>query len=120
MDARGTDRGEEVAQVEAEYNGASRVRRNAGRDGAAATVAVGSLVRWDEIEEVVQQPALDRTEPALGDFKQASPAVGLCQPAIGVVMQRAGRGAALETAAVGESVQFFRCDSQPLCEGASG
>src|ERR1035438_3249618 len=51
--------GEEVGEVEAEDGGLAGVGRGESTDGAAGDEAVGGGVRRDEVEDAVEDPALD-------------------------------------------------------------
>src|SRR5262249_20483182 len=91
MDARGAGRREEVTQVEVQHDRAAAVRGDKAGDGATAAVTVGGIVGRHKIEKAMQELALERSQASLRDFQQASPAIGLRQPAIGIMTAWAGR-----------------------------
>src|SRR5438552_4910361 len=117
MDARGLNRRKEIAQVEPEDYALPRmVPREAG-DRPAASVAVGGIVRWDVVENFVENATLDCLKALFRHLQQPLFAARFWQPAVGVVLQFLGRLG--QTAlAVREPIQFAWRDAKPFRQRA--
>jgi hypothetical protein len=94
------------------------VRSRKGLDGAAANESVDGRVRWNEVEDLGENPALNLFEPGLGDLDEAYAAGALGEGAVVVVLQSCVITDALEAPEIGEPLELFGSDEKPAGEFA--
>ena len=85
------NRREEVAQVHLQDDCFADVRRDERPNRPPRAEAVRGVVRWDEVEDLAEQPPLDRLQRRLGRLDEPRRSGPLHPPVILVMPQRAVR-----------------------------
>src|SRR5215472_8270348 len=87
---------------------------------AAAAETMGRVVRRNEIEDFVEDAALDSLQPAFGYFEQPGSAAAFRKPTIRVMLKFADRCFSQSALAVSKPIEFLRLQPEPLRQGTWG
>ncbi len=118
LDARASDAGEEVLEIEPEDGSAGSVRCGEGKDGTAFAEAVHGGMERDRLEDFREDLALDAAQALPGDFEQADAAVGFGKEASGVVAEKGDWGGGVAVLQVGEPEEMLGVEAEPVGEVA--
>ena len=111
---RRRNRGKKVAQIEVKHHFLSAMRCRIRCHGTARPIAMHGGVRWDCIQNPLQQASLNCFQAQFRYFQQTRPAGWLRQPPICVMSQGPGGDLGFAPLAVGEPIQLAYTQAQPF------
>jgi hypothetical protein len=118
--ASGSDRGEEISEVDAEDGALAGVPPRVADHRATARKALRGLVDGNMIEDLVQDPPLDLLEASLRGFQDARDAAPARDDPVAVVPELLVCHAALETPHVGQPGELPAAQLQHVGERRDG